>query len=347
MMIEPPSIVLASGRRIGPGRTFVIAEVGSNHMRSLDTAREHIQAAAAAGADAVKFQSIDLKELYHQPSAASRALHDKIDLPEDWHAPLKQHCDQFGVAFLSSPTYLRAVDVLESVNTEIYKLASAQIGVFPQLVQRVAALGKPVVLSTGLVVEKDLERVVKIFRQAGNHQFIILHCNSVYPAPAHIVHLPRMLDFQRRFGCLVGFSDHTRTHTASIAAVAMGAALIERHFTLSRALDSPDAPLSLEPTEFAEFVNAVREAGAICQIEARTSLEPAEAGFKSAIRHTLVALQDIPAGVELTSSVVALKRGNPAPGIDAWTVFESPRPRHAARAIAAGSWLTLDDIRND
>jgi len=258
MTVAP--VHLPSGQRIGAGRTFIIAEVGSNHARSLDTALASIDAAATTGADAVKFQSIDLTRLYHDPSAATRALHAKIDLPEDWHATLKQRCDEHRLVFLSSPTYLHAIDVLESIDVALYKLASAQIAIFPQLVQRVARLGKPVILSTGLVTQEELDGVVRIFRDAGNDKFIILHCNSVYPAPAEIVHLPRMQAHAQRYECLAGFSDHTVTNHAAVAAVAMGASVIERHFTLSRRLDSPDAPLSLEPAEFTAFVAAVREA---------------------------------------------------------------------------------------
>jgi sialic acid synthase SpsE len=339
-----PPIHLQSGRSIGGNRVFIIAEVGSNHTRSLEVALAHIQAAAAAGADAVKFQSIDLHELYHQPSASTVALHERIDLPEEWHAPLKECCEKNGVVFLSTPTYLRAIDVLESVATEVYKLASAQVGVYPQLVQRVAELGKPVILSTGLVTEQELERVVTIFRNAGNDRFVVLHCNSVYPAPPGIVHMPRMSVYRERFGCLVGFSDHTETNVASVAAVALGASVIERHFTLSRKLDSPDAPLSLEPGEFASFVGSVREAEQICLPGARTSVEADEAAFCARIRHCLLSTRPISAGELLDAANTALKRGNGDVGIDAWTVFQQKGPLVAYRDLHGEGWLNADDF---
>lgn len=338
------SFALPGGEVIGNGRTFIIAEIGSNHASSLDTALASIDAAALTGADAVKFQSIDLDELYHEPSAATRALHAKIDLPEAWHAPLKQRCDDRGLVFLSSPTYLHAIDVLESVGVSLYKLASAQIAVFPQLVERVAKLGKPVILSTGLVTQEELDRVVKLFRDAGNEQFVILHCNSVYPAPAEIVHLPRLQDHARRYGCLVGFSDHTITNHAAVAAVAMGASVIERHFTLSRELDSPDAPLSLEPEEFTAFVAAVREADVLCRPSPRSTLEPDEAGFKARIGHCLVTTRPVVAGEKVDEKTTVLKRGHTDAGVDAWFVFERPQGLKFTRPLAAGAWLVQEDV---
>ena len=343
-MSRHPIITLSHSKSIGGGRTFIIAEVGSNHMRSLKTACDHIKAAAETGADAVKFQSLNLEALYHEPSERLRALHERIDLPEEWHGPLKQCCSDHGLVFLSSATYPRSVEIMESVGVELYKLASAQIAIYPQLVQQVARLGKPVVLSTGLVVENEIERVVNIFREAGNDKFIILHCNSIYPAPPDIVHLPRMLDYRHRFGCQTGFSDHTETNTASIAAVALGASVIERHFTLSRQLDSPDAPLSLEPEEFATFVRAVREAETICRPSPRAELEEAEAGFKSMIRHSLLSTQPIKAGELITDANTVLKRGNPDAGVDAWDVFGLP-PFQAVVDIPAARWIDSSQLQ--
>jgi sialic acid synthase SpsE len=343
-MTSRPTITLPNGFQIGGPRTFVIAEIGSNHAGNLDTALQSIDAAASTGADAVKFQSIDLEALYHNPTGATCALHRKIDLPEAWHAPLKQRCDERGLVFFSSPTYIRAIDVLESVGVSLYKLASAQIAVFPQLVQRVAELGRPVILSTGLVTMEEIARVVQIFRAANNHQFVILHCNSVYPAGPDIVHLPRMLDYQRHFNCHVGFSDHSETNTASIAAVAMGASVIERHFTLSRELDSPDAPLSLEPREFTHFVQAVREAEMICKPSPRDALEPDEQAFKTRIRHCLLSSKEIVEGTILDDSNTLLMRGGPINGIDAWQVCRSSGKLLAKKYIAKGRWVQADDI---
>ncbi len=327
---------------LGEG-VYVIAEIGSNHAASLETALESIAAAAATGADAVKFQSISLDELYHEPSEETRALHRKIDLPEEWYPELKRRCDEGGVDFLSSPTYLKAVDLLEEVGVPAFKLASAQVAVFPQLVEKVARIGKPVILSTGLVTVGELDRVVEIFRNAGNDRFVILHCNSVYPAPPEIVHLPRMLDYAERYGCRVGFSDHTESDVACGAAVAMGATVIERHFTLSRGLDSPDAPFALEPERFAQFVRAVREAEAVCRPSHRSFLEEDEGSFKSRIRHRLLAEAGIPGGTVLDETNSRWMRGGPEDGIDAWEGF-GKAGLVAVKTVPAGTWLTPDQV---
>jgi sialic acid synthase SpsE len=343
-MSRPAIISFSHAKSIGGGRTFIIAEVGSNHMRDLDLACAHIKAAAEAGADAVKFQSLNLDALYHQPAEQLRALHSKIDLPEEWHGLLKECCDEHGLIFLSSATYPRSVEIMEAAAVEVYKLASAQIGVYPQLVKQVAETGKPVILSTGLVIEDQMERVVQIFRDAGNDQFVILHCNSLYPAPAAVVHMPRMTDYQHRFDCRVGFSDHTETHTASIVAVALGAVVIERHFTLSRELDSPDAPLSLAPPEFTSFVQAIREAETICQPSSRSRLEKNEAAFKARIHHYLLSTQPIKAGEPITDANSRLMRGGPVKGVNAWDVYNRPAAL-AVVDIAAGVWITPDQIQ--
>ncbi len=329
------------GRRpVCEKNVYVIAEIGSNHASRLETALESIAAAAATGADAVKFQSISLEALYHEPGDETRGLHRKIDLPESWYPALKARCDEKGVAFLSSPTYLRAIDLLEEQGVPAYKLASAQVAVFPQLVLKVASLGKPVFLSTGLVTMEELDRVVAIFREAGNERFVILHCNSVYPAPPEIVHLPRMGDYRDRYGCAVGFSDHTENDVASVAAVAMGATVIERHFTLSHDLDSPDAPFALEPDRFGEFVRAVREAEAVCRRSERSFLEREEGDFKSRIRHRLLAVANIPAGTALDDVNTRWMRGAGDGALDAWEGYVSRETLIARVAISKGEWIS-------
>jgi len=267
---------------------FVIAEIGSNHNQSLELAYETIDAAKEAGADAVKFQSINIDKLYLNPSEKTKALHKRIDLPEEWHALLQDYCNKKDILFFSSPTYMEAIDILEGLNVPLYKLASAQIGTFPQLVKRVATLQKPVILSTGLVSYSQLEEVVKIFREVGNEKLIILHCNSIYPTPYERVHLPLMHTFQSMFSCITGFSDHTSGIYAPIAAVAQGAKVIEKHFALSRELPVPDAPFSLEPNELKQMVEGIRATEAMLSPSVRLEIEEEEAAFKKAIQTCLV-----------------------------------------------------------
>ena len=281
-------VINVAGRVIGAGRTFMIADVGSNHKQDLQIAYESIDAAADAGADAVKFQSLQMERLYLNPGAEIRALHKQIDLEEDWHAKLKSHCEKRGVLFFSSPTYLGAVDLMEAIEVPLYKLASAQVGTFPQLVERVARTGKPVILSTGLVSLGGLEACIRVFNAAGNSNFIILHCNSIYPTPYAKVHLPLMRLYHDIFCCPVGYSDHTEDIFISLAAVSNGASVIEKHFTLRRDFGTPDAALAMEPPEFSYLTSGVRAIEQSLQPHRRVDIEPEESTFKESIRYRLV-----------------------------------------------------------
>lgn len=285
---------------IGSGSTFIIAEIGSNHNQSLDLALESIDAAIESGADAVKFQSIDVDELYYQPSQQVKSLHRKIDMPEDWHGILSTYCANKGAIFFSAPTYLRAVDILEEIGVPLYKLASAQIGAFPQIVERVAETGKPVILSTGIVTMKELSKVVDIFKDCDNDKLIILHCNSIYPTPYDKVHLNVMNLYRDEFECIVGFSDHTPDIYIPIAAATMGAKVIEKHFALDRNLPVPDAPFSLEPNDFKRMVEGIRAAEQAIMDGNREDLEPEESQFKESILYRLVANKPLVSGHMLT-----------------------------------------------
>ncbi|WP_375560717.1 N-acetylneuraminate synthase family protein [Bernardetia sp. OM2101] len=293
---------------IGENRVFVIAEIGSNHNQNLELAYETIDAAKEAGADAVKFQSIDVNKLYINPSKETIELHKRIDLPEKWHYLLQDYCTKKDILFFSSPTYLESIDILEELNTPIYKLASAQIGTFPQLVEKVASLQKPTILSTGLVNYGELEKVVQIFEKAGNDKYIILHCNSIYPTPFERVHLPLMDTYKTMFDCIVGFSDHTTDIFAPIAAVARGAKVIEKHFAMSRSLPVPDAPFSLEPKELKQMIKGIRATEKMLQPSVRLNIETEEQGFKSAITTRLVLNKDKKKGDSLKEDDFVFRR---------------------------------------
>jgi sialic acid synthase SpsE len=273
---------------IGGRETFIIAEIGSNHNQSLQLAYESIDAAKECGADAVKFQSIDLNSLYFRPSEETIALHRKIDLEEDWHKLLKDYCDKRHILFFSSPTYIKSIDILEEIGVSLYKLASAQIGTFPQIIREVARRKKPVILSTGLVSYADLEKVINIFQEENNNQYIILHCNSIYPTPYDKVNLKLMNVYREMFQCPVGFSDHTDDIFIPIAAVALGAKVIEKHFAIDRNLPVPDAQYSLEPNDFKRMVDGIRAAERAVGSDIRTDIQPEEKGFKERILTRLI-----------------------------------------------------------
>lgn len=319
---------------IGTGRTYIIAEIGSNHTRDLEIAYASIDAAVDAGVDAVKFQSLQLDELYINPSEYITELHRKIDLPEEWHKPLKAYCDKKGVHFFSAPTYLSSVDILEETGVLLYKLASAQIGTFPQIVRKVARLGKPVIISTGLVTEDALAEVVDVFHQEGNDKLIILHCNSIYPAPYDRISMPLVERYRERFSVYTGFSDHTEDYTAAIAALAKGACMLEKHFTLSRLLPTPDAPFALEPDEMKQYVAEVRKTEAALRFIPRTDIQPEESAFKQRILYRLVLKSPVKQGQTITMDDVKFLRTDR--GIDARDFDKAGNTGIALRDLEAG-----------
>lgn len=268
--------------------TYVIAEIGSNHNQSKELAYETIDAAIECGANAVKFQSIDIDRLYFNPSQETIDLHKKIDLEESWHYDFKDYCDKKGITFFSAPTYLKAIDILEDLDVELYKLASAQIGTFPQLVEKVISLGKPVIFSTGLATTTQIGKTIRLFKKYSNPNHIILHCNSIYPTPYEKVNLGLIKHYENLFKCPIGFSDHSDGIATAIASVALGAQVVEKHFAMDRNLPVPDAPFSLEPKDFKEMVYGIRIAEQVRGMKIRTEIEPEEKGFKTAITTRLI-----------------------------------------------------------
>ncbi len=273
---------------LGQDRAFIIAEVGSNHTGDLSLAKEHIDAVAESNADAVKFQSINLNKLYKNPSKSTKDLHAIIDMNEDWCADLKDYSEKKGVLFFSSPTYIDAVSLLEKIDIQLFKLASAQVGTFPQIIKAVAQTGKPTILSSGISDYSLLNEAINIFVEAGNENFAILHCNSMYPTPAEKVFLGRMETYKKMFDCPVGFSDHTAGTAIILAAVAMGAEIIEKHFLLTNTIKSPDAPFSITPEVFKNMVQDIRNIESAKKHSPRLNLEPDERSFREAIRYRLV-----------------------------------------------------------
>ena len=340
-MIEHNKI-LVNGFEVGGKNAYIIAEIGSNHNQELGLAYETIEAAIQSGANAVKFQSLNIDELYYKPSLTIREIHKKIDLCEEWHSLLKNYCDSRNTTFLSSPTYLKAVDILESLNVNIYKLASAQIGTFPQIVERVATTGKPVILSTGIVSYSDLENVFRIFKKAQNNKLIVLHCNSIYPTPYKNVHLGLMDTYRQMFGCLVGFSDHTKGIAIPLAAVARGACIIEKHFTISRELPVPDAPFSLEPLEFKEMVEGIRAIEESILPSYRTEIMPEEDNFKQSILYRLILNKDKKSGDILNPDDLSYLRHSS--GIDCRELFSRSSRVYVTRNLQSGTLLQYNDI---
>ncbi len=271
---------------------FVIAEVGSNHQGELSKAKEHIDAAAQVGAQAVKFQSLNSKKLYINPSSEIKVLHKMIDMEEEWHQELKTYADKKNIIFCSSPTYLDSVDILRSIDVDFIKLASAQVATFPQLIHAVAATGKPALFSTGLASYKDLNDAVNIFEFHNNSNYGIFHCNSQYPTPPENVYLGRIDTYKKMFNCPVGYSDHTEGTSVVLAAVAKGADMIEKHFKIDSCSSSPDAAFSIKPDEFQTMISEIYKVKAACCDKPRFFIEPSENKFKDSIKYKLIVAKD-------------------------------------------------------
>ncbi len=336
--------VFVNNFEIGFNRTFVVADIGSNHKQDLSIAKESIDAAAQAGADAIKFQSINLEHLYTNPDYLTTDFIRKLEFPEDWHEILSEYCLQKQIVFFSSPTYLKAVDLLEDVNVPLYKIASAQVGTFPQIVERVASLMKPTIISTGISNYNQIIEAVRIFESVGNKQYMILHCNSIYPAPADRINLPLMNTYKSMFGCQIGFSDHTEGIHIPVAAVAMGAKIIEKHFTLSRNFDTPDSTsFASDAAEFEELVFQIREVeSAMKNLGSRIDIQNEEEEFKNSIIYRAKLTKDVSKGELIRYDSLDYSRYHE--GIDCREVFFNRNFGKARHDLNAGMILKWEDV---
>lgn len=313
-MNDAPHITIA-GRRIGLGEPpFVIAEMSANHNGNLDTALHIIEAAKKAGADAVKLQTYTPDTITLNSDAAEfhikgglwdgRTLYDlyrEAHMPWDWHAPLFAHARKVGITIFSSPFDNTAVDLLEDMNAPAYKIASFEAVDLP-LIKYVAGTGKPMIISTGMADAEEIGEAIEAARAGGCRELAILHCVSGYPAPAADYNLATLPEMRRRFGVVTGLSDHTLDNTTAISSVALGASIIEKHFTLDRSGGGPDDSFSLEPDELAALCNGARTAwSALGKVDfGRKSSEQGNAQF----RRSLYFVKNLKAGDLITEDAV-------------------------------------------
>lgn len=304
----PNSFAIGS-HEVGPNHPpFIIAEMSGNHNGDLERAKEIIRKCVEAGAHAVKIQTytadtmtIDVDDdrfrlSSDHPLWAGRSLYslyDEAHTPWEWHEELFSFGRELGIIVFSTPFDFTAVDLLESLNAEVYKIASLEIIDLP-LIRRVAATGKPVILSTGAATLSEIDRAVTAAREAGCEKLVVLGCTSSYPAPPEETNLRSIPIIETAFDVVVGLSDHTMGVAVSTAAIAIGARVIEKHVTLSREDGGVDSAFSLEPHELAELVTGTREAFLALGIG---KIEPSTAEVESQrFRRSLFVVKDVAAG---------------------------------------------------
>jgi N-acetylneuraminate synthase len=304
-----------SDRQIGPERPpLVIAELSGNHNRSLDRALALIDAAAEAGAEAVKLQTYtaDTITIDHDGPGfriegglwAGRTLHDlygEAFTPYEWHAPLFAHARARGLIIFSSPFDDTAIDLLQSLDAPAYKIASFEAIDLP-LITRASAVGKPLIISTGMTSAAEIGEAVEAARGGGHGGVALLHCVSAYPARYETANLRAIPRLAAQYGCVVGLSDHTPGTATAVAATALGACIIEKHLTLDRADGGPDSAFSLEPAEFKRLVDDCRHAWEALG-DADLHRAPEEDANRQ-FRRSLYVVRDVPRGTALSPADV-------------------------------------------
>lgn len=338
------------GREIGPGQPpYVIAELSGNHNGDISRALRLIDAAKASGADAVKLQTYtaDTITIDHDGPGFTifgglwngRRLYDlyrEAHTPWDWHPRLFEHARDLGISAFSSPFDPTAVDFLASLGVPAYKVASFEAVDLP-LIKRIAATGKPIILSTGIAEFFEIGEAVSAARESGCKSLALLHCVSAYPAPAEDMNLRTIADLAAKFDVVAGLSDHTLGTSVATAAVAVGASIIEKHLTLARADGGPDAAFSLEPDELRQLVDACRLSfSALGSVSYER--EPSEQG-NAAFRRSLYAVKNIEKGEKLTEDNVRSIR----PGLGlAPKHLPEILGRRARKPISRGTPMSFD-----
>lgn len=297
---------------------YIIAEAGVNHNGSFDLACRLVDAAKAAGADCIKFQTFRAQNLvsrnagkadYQKDTTGDGSQADmltKLELSYDAFSRLKQYCGEVGITFLSTPFDLESAAFLDELGVPFWKIPSGEVTNLPYL-EALAKTGRPVVMSTGMCEMGEIEAAIRVLREHGTADIRLLHCNTEYPTPFADVNLRAMETMRRAFSVEVGYSDHTKGIEVPIAAAALGATIIEKHFTLDRNMDGPDHKASLEPDELAAMVSAIRNIEQALGSGEKTA-SPSERKNIAVARKSIVAKRAIKAGERLTEDNLTVKR---------------------------------------
>ncbi|WP_205944559.1 pseudaminic acid synthase [Pelagibius litoralis] len=339
-----------AGRQIGPGQPpYIIAELSGNHNGELERALALVEAAASAGADAVKLQTYtaDTMTIDHDgqdfriegglwDGKTLYELYEWAHTPWEWHEAIFAKGGELGLAVFSSPFDATAVDFLEGLGAPAYKIASFEVTDLP-LIEKVAKTGKPMIISTGMANLDEIDEAMETARAHGSGEIVLLHCISGYPTPPEEVNLRTLSDLTKRFGAVSGLSDHTLGPEVPIAAVALGAHVIEKHFTLHRADGGPDAAFSLEPQELQQLCETCRTTWAALG-QAGYARKPSELG-NAAFRRSLYVVEDIAAGQPFTEkNLRAIRPGHGLPPKHLRDFLGKP----AKNAIKRGTPLSWD-----
>ena len=341
------SEITIGNKKIGVDNpTYIIAEIGSNHNRDKKIAKKMIDKAADARVDAVKFQTFKAEKLYSKKTPKFSKdtitpfdLIKSIELPREWHKELFEYAVDKNLHFLSSPFDYEAVDLLDKIGVPAYKIASFEITDL-ELLKYVAKKTKPIILSTGMANIEEIEEALEAIRKQGNNNIVLLHCNSMYPTPVEIVNLNAINTMSTIFKIPIGFSDHTIGIHIPIAAVAKGAKVIEKHFTLDRKMKGPDHHFAVEPDELKQMVQNIRDVekaqGTGVKEASKEEQEMYEKG-----RRSIIAAQDISKGTKITKEMLIIKR----PGFGIKPKFlETVIGKTSKKDIAADQWITWEDI---
>jgi pseudaminic acid synthase len=345
--------ITIDGRRIGAGEPpYIVAELSANHSGSLDRALAIIDAAKAAGADAVKLQTYTADTLTIDHDSADfriegglwdgRSLYELYQeafTPWEWHEALFKRAKSLGMSVFSTPFDDTAVDFLENLQVPAYKIASFELIDLP-LVRKVAATGKPTIISTGMASPTEIDETVEVFKQAGGRDLVLLHCVSGYPTPPDQSNLRRIPELAATYDCAIGLSDHTLGTEVAIASVVLGACLIEKHFTLRRADGGPDSAFSLEPDQLSALTSGARNA--FDALGAGGTQRSAAEQASMAFRRSIYVVKDVAAGEVLTRDNVRIIR--PGFGL-APKHFPDVLGKRASRPLSRGERLSWDAVQ--
>lgn len=331
---------------------FVIAEVGVNHNGRLDLALQSIDVAAEAGADAVKFQTFKAEKLVTR--SAPRAKYQEqntgnqqsqfdmlkaLELSDNDHRAIVERCRERNIIFMSTPFDEESATLLHDLGMPVFKIPSGELTNIP-LLRHIAGFGKPLIVSTGMSSLGDVEVAVETIEKAGNSQIILLHCVSNYPAAPEEVNLRAMLTMKAAFGLPVGYSDHTLGIEIGISSAALGACVLEKHFTLDSTLPGPDHRASAEPAELKRLIRGIRMIEAAMGDGRKVATE-SERDTARVARKSLVAAIDIAAGTELSEDLIAIRR----PGTGLAPIMKPHLVNRKLKiSVAAGDLLRLEDV---